>query len=267
MISFPNAKINIGLYVVSKRGDGYHNLETIFYPVQLADALEFVEADKTELTVSGIEIPGRQDDNLILKAYKLLSAEFKLPPLHFYLHKAIPMGAGLGGGSSDASFALGMLNNYFSLGLNNETLVHYSSLLGSDCPFFIINRPCYASGTGNILTEISLDLSDYKVLIVKPPVHVNTSAAFQNIAPKPSGLNLEEIGLIPVEQWEGYIMNDFEPAIFSRYPEISDIKTTLYNIGALFASMSGSGSAVYGLFKELPVHPESFFPDTYFVYR
>lgn len=267
MISFPNAKINIGLQVVSKRQDGYHNIESIFYPVKLCDALEFVESKKTELTISGIQIDGNAADNIILKAYNLMGKDFILPSLHFHLHKAIPFGAGLGGGSSDAAFALKMINSNFNLKLSDEKLGEYAALIGADCTFFIRNKPSYVTGIGNELYETELDISDYSILIVKPAFGVNTAEAYRNIIPKPSQFNLNEIEKLPVGDWKMHIFNDFEPFVLSKYPIINDIKSLLYKNGALFASMSGSGSAVFGIFRHLPAEIEKSFPGDWFTYR
>lgn len=267
MISFPNAKINIGLNIVSKRLDNYHNLETIFYPVGLSDALEFVESDHTKLDISGIQVDGNTDNNLIIKAYRLLQSKFKIPELHFHLHKIIPFGAGLGGGSSDAAFTLKMLNDCFSLGLNGQNLAEIASQLGADCPFFIQNKPCFAEGTGNIFSEIQLDISGYKIVIVKPDIHVNTAEAYSGITPKPSTFDLKKIHEIPVNEWKYLVFNDFEISVFKKYPVIETIKSQLYELGAEYASMSGSGSAVYGIFRHLPVIPGDTFPQSYFIYR
>ncbi len=267
MIVYPNAKINIGLNVVSKRSDGYHNLETIFYPVQLADALEMVPSGKTELSLSGISIDGNNADNLVLKAYQILQTDFDLPPLHFHLHKAIPTGAGLGGGSSDAAFALRMMNDYFHLHLSSETLMKYAVKLGADCPFFIQNKPAFATGTGNQLHDIKLDLSGYKIFIAKPSFSVSTPEAYAGIIPKAPEFNLKELKSIPIENWKDVVVNDFERNVFQKYPGIKKIKDNMYQMGALFASMSGSGSAVFGIFRHSPINPEKFIPRGIFIYR
>ena len=254
MIVFPNAKINIGLNVVSKRDDGYHNLETIFFPVKLADALEFVEAEETKLTTSGIVIDSVPEDNLVLKAYRLLKADFNLPPLHFHLHKAIPFGAGLGGGSSDAAFTLKTLNEFYNLGLTTEILENYAAQIGADCPFFIHNKPTFATGIGNRFHEIELDLSGYEIVILKPDVSVSTPDAYKNVIPRNPKFRLTEIVKNPVNDWKNLIVNDFENSVFPKYPRIAELKQFLYKMGADFASMSGSGSAVFGIFRHLPAN-------------
>lgn len=267
MIVFPNAKINIGLNVVSKRDDGYHNLETIFYPVKLADALELAESEKTELSITGISMVGEKHENLILKAYRLLKDDFNLPPVRFHLHKVIPFGAGLGGGSSDAAFTLKMLNEYFSLNLNSTKLKKYAAQIGADCPFFIDNKPAFATGIGDQLNPVDIDLSEYKMLLVKPPFSVSTPEAYKNIIPSPATFNLDEISSIPIEKWKDIIKNDFEKSVFPSYPEIEKIKKSLYKMGALYSSMSGSGSSVFGIFRHLPVDLDGFIPKGIFIYR
>ncbi len=253
MIVFPNAKINIGLHVVSRRTDGYHNLETVFYPLPLCDALEMAETGYEGIQFSGIPVEGPDDDNLVLKAYRLLKNEYGLPPVQFHLHKAIPTGAGLGGGSSDAAFTLKMLNEYFSLGLNSETLKEFALQIGADCTFFIDNKPSFATGIGNILSPVDLDLSDYKIVVIKPEVAVSTADAYRNVIPVQPGFYLPDLLKLPPEQWNGNVVNDFEKSIFHRFPEIENWKKKLYDLGALYASMSGSGSAVFGIFRSLPV--------------
>jgi 4-diphosphocytidyl-2-C-methyl-D-erythritol kinase len=253
MIVFPNAKINIGLHVVSKRNDGYHNLETVFYPLPLSDALEMAETGQEGIQFSGIPVEGIDDDNLVLKAYRLLKNEFGLPPVQFHLHKAIPTGAGLGGGSSDAAFTLKMLNEYFNLGLTSEKLKEFAVRIGADCTFFIDNKPSFATGIGNILTPVDLDLSDYKIVVLKPEVAVSTADAYRNVIPAQPEFQLPDLLQLPPEQWNDKVVNDFEKSIFPLYPEIENWKKKLYDMGALYASMSGSGSSVFGIFRNLPV--------------
>ncbi len=267
MITFPNAKINIGLNVVSKRDDGYHNLETIFYPVKLADALELAESDELQFTSSGIEIDGKPENNLVVKTYKLLQEDFKLPPVKLHLHKIIPFGAGLGGGSSDAAFTLKMLNDYFNLKISSEKLQQYAAQLGADCPFFIENKPVFATGTGDQFQTVNLDLSAYKIVIVKPGVSVSTPDAFKNITPQKPSFNLKEIETLAIEEWRNVIKNDFEKSVFKFYPEIEKLKHTLYEMGAVYASMSGSGSALFGVFRELPENFKSHFQKDVFQYK
>ena len=267
MIAFPNAKINIGLNVVSRRDDGYHNLETIFYPVKLADALELANSDTTELTISGMTIGGDINHNLVLKAFRLLEADFSLPPVKFHLHKIIPFGAGLGGGSSDAAFALKLLNEYFQLQLSSERLTGYARKIGADCPFFIENRPVFATGIGDQFQPVHLNLDDFKILVVKPPFEVSTPEAYKNIIPAKPSFYLKEIENIPVEQWKDFVVNDFEKTVFPLYPEIESIKKALYEMGAVYASMSGSGSAVFAIFRHLPADFDKFTQKGILIYR
>jgi 4-diphosphocytidyl-2-C-methyl-D-erythritol kinase len=252
MIVFPNAKINIGLHVVSKRPDGYHNLETIFYPVQLSDALEMAEAKETSISFSGLPVDGPPENNLVLKAFQLLKNDVDLPPVQFHLHKVIPAGAGLGGGSSDAAFTLKMLNDFFHLKLNTDQLKTYAANLGADCPFFIENKPAFATGIGNQLSSVNIDLSDYRIVILKPDVSVNTANAYQNIIPSEPEFNLQNLAELPVNEWKNVVVNDFEKSVFPFFPEIEKWKQKLYELGAEIASMSGSGSAVFGIFRHLP---------------
>lgn len=252
MISFPNAKINIGLNIVSKRTDGYHNLETIFYPVQLKDALELVESDETQFSASGTKIDGKPENNLVFKAYKILEQDFKLPPVKLHLHKVIPFGAGLGGGSADAAFTLKMLNEFFKLKISTEKLESYASKIGADCPFFINNKPTFASGIGDQFQHVSLDLSEYKIIIAKPNTSVSTPDAYRHVIPAKPEFNLRDIEQLPIEQWKISIKNDFETSVFQQYPEIEVLKNSLYAGGAIYASMSGSGSAVFGIFRQIP---------------
>ena len=250
MILFPNAKINIGLNIVSKRSDGYHNLETVLYPLAIRDAIEVVEAKKLAFTSSGINIPGETNDNLCLKAYHLIKQDFNIPPVHIHLHKHIPIGAGLGGGSSDASFLIKLLNEKFSLGLDNLKMEAYASEIGSDCAFFIQNKPAYAIAKGEELSLIDLDLCPYFIVLVMPGVQVSTAGAYQGIKPKPAQENLIESIKLPVSEWKSVIKNDFETSVFLKYPIISTIKEILYEAGALYASMTGSGASVYGIFNK-----------------
>ena len=261
MIVFPNAKINIGLHVVSRRPDGYHNLETLFYPVvQLADALEMAEANETRISFSGLPVEGPPEENLVLKAFRLLKNEFNLPAVQFHLHKVIPTGAGLGGGSSDAAFTLKMVNLFFQLGLNKEQLKKFATKLGADCPFFIENQPAFATGIGDRLSPVKIDLSDYRIVILKPDVSVNTAAAYKNIVPSKPGFQLERLSQLPVAEWKELVLNDFERSVFPRFPEIEKWKEKLFELGAEYASMSGSGSAVFGLFRQLPTDFEKIIP-------
>jgi 4-diphosphocytidyl-2-C-methyl-D-erythritol kinase len=251
MIVFPNCKINLGLHVVSKRPDGFHELETVFYPLPLTDALEVISPGKLAFTASGIAVPGDSADNLCLKAWRLLKSDFPdLPAVDIHLHKHIPIGAGLGGGSSDAAFMLQLLNNRFQLGISTEQLLHYAGQLGSDCPFFIHNEACYATGRGEIMTPIDLNLSNWRFVLVYPGIHINTGWAFGRITPQAPALSLQESILQPVEHWRDLISNDFETAVFGEYPELAAIKEQLYKEGAVYATMSGSGSAFVGIFPK-----------------
>lgn len=252
MVLFPNAKINIGLQVLGQRPDGYHNLETVFYPLKIRDALEVVEADETQFIPSGLAIPDGGGDNLCLKAYRLLQDAYGLPPVAIYLHKVIPIGAGLGGGSSDAAFMLKLLNTKFSLGLTDAQLIAFAGKLGADCAFFIRNNPVFATGIGDVFTDVELDLTAYHLVLVKPDIHVSTAEAYRLVKPDGTGRRLAEAITRPVSEWRDAIRNDFEVGIFAKYPEIGVLKDSLYGQGAVFAAMSGSGSAVYGLF-EAPV--------------
>ncbi|MHC1778374.1 MAG: 4-(cytidine 5'-diphospho)-2-C-methyl-D-erythritol kinase [Lentimicrobium sp.] len=254
MIVFPNAKLNIGLRVTSRRPDGYHNIETLMVPVKLADALEVTpSADGLfGFTSSGIPIDGPTDSNLCVKAFRLMQVRYGLPEVKIHLHKVIPLGAGLGGGSSDAVYAMKLLNRVFSLRLCNNDLKAMADELGSDCAFFLENRPCIASGKGEILSPIYPDLNGFYILIVKPDVSVSTAWAYSHV--KPSGSHLPEIPDFPSDpaQWQVLLTNDFEEAVFDTFPEIAVIKNQMLKLGAVYASMSGSGSAVFGLFKHKP---------------
>lgn len=262
MISFPNAKINLGLQVLGKRNDGFHDIQSCLYPIPITDALEIIPAATTGFSCSGIPIPGNDTENLILKAYQLIAAEFpEIAPITAHLHKCIPIGAGLGGGSSDAAFALKMLNEMFELNLREEKLIEYAGKLGSDCPFFIYNEPQLASGRGEILEKIPLDLASNWLVLVHPGIHVSTQEAYAGITPGPAAKKLTEILSTP-SSWKSELVNDFEQSIFSNHPEIAAIKDQLYQAGAWYAAMSGSGSAVFGLFKNKPNNLD--FPKNYF---
>ena len=305
MVVFPNCKINIGLHIVRKRTDGYHDLETIFYPLPLRDALEVVkretvpiaigmkretedvkretadgnresanvkrqtadtdtseqagEAEKKSepvaLHMSGLPVQGKSEDNLCIKAFHLLQQHHpQLADIDMYLHKAIPMGAGLGGGSADGAFTLQLLNEKFQLNISREKLLDYSLQLGSDCPFFIINKPCYATGRGELLRSVQLDLSPYSFLVVHPGVHINTGWAFSQLTPAPSSQSLIDIIQQPVTNWRSVLKNDFEDPVCKQHPDLQAIREKLYEAGALYASMTGSGSCFYGIFpkEQLP---------------
>lgn len=254
MLTFPNCKINLGLYITERRPDGYHNLETVFYPVKgLQDALEAVPAKggAASLWMSGKGIAGQTEQNLVWKAYQLLQQAYpeQVAPVDLYLHKVIPMGAGMGG-SADGAFALRLLNDLFRLELTDEMLAQLALELGSDCPFFIYNTPQYATGRGERMSPVAIDLSAYSLQIICPELHVSTAAAFGMIRPRPAGLDLRQLPALPVNEWKGMIQNDFEAPVFTQHPELQGIKEQLYAGGALYASMSGSGSAIYGIFEK-----------------
>lgn len=254
MITFPNAKINLGLNIVEKRPDGYHNLETIFYPIPLEDILE-IKADSNlasdfQLNISGMEVESNADKNLVVKAYKLLKAEFDLPPIQIFLHKTIPSGAGLGGGSADASFMLKLLNDYFELQLSSTRLEELATTLGADCPFFIQNKVTFAQGIGDLFSPVELSLKGYYLYLIKPDLFISTAMAFCNITPKYPEISLKDIANLPLEQWKTYMVNDFEEPIFRQLPQLKQLKDRMYDLGAIYAAMSGSGSTIYGLFKE-----------------
>jgi 4-diphosphocytidyl-2-C-methyl-D-erythritol kinase len=267
MIVFPNAKINIGLHVVSRRPDGYHNLETIFYPLQLADVLEMAETGREGITFSGLTVDGPPESNLVLKAYNMLKWDFGLPVVQFHLHKVIPTGAGLGGGSSDAAFTLKMLNDFYSLGLGSEKLKKYAAEIGADCAFFIDNTPSFAVGIGNELSPVELDLTPYQLIVLKPEISVSTIQAYRDVVPAIPVFDLKNLVNIPVENWKDSVINDFENSVFPQFPEIKKWKERLYELGAVYASMSGSGSAVFGLFRHLPANFDNKIPVSILVSR
>lgn len=254
MISFPIAKINLGLYVTEKRPDGYHNLETVFFPVSgVKDVLEAVAAvgEKPEMHLSGLPVSGNPDHNLVWKAYQLLRNQFpqKVPLLDWHLHKAIPMGAGLGGGSSDGTQALLMLNEMCGLGLWESDLLKLALELGSDCPFFVYGKPCFATGRGEHLMPLALSLEGYRVEIFPSDIHVSTGKAFGMLSPRPAPFDLRKLPQVPVTGWRDMIGNDFEKPVFAMHPELAAAKKAIYGKGAVYAQMSGSGSALFGIFK------------------
>ena len=255
MLSFPICKINLGLNVVEKRPDGYHNLETVFYPVPITDALEVYPMDPK---VTNIHIDGDEQRNLVVRAYNLLKKDFpKLPRIHVHLYKGIPTQAGMGGGSSDCGFMITLLNQMFSLGLQEQQMIDYAAQLGADCPFFIVNRPSYAEGIGEKLQPVSLDLKGWYLAVVRPAIPVSTKEAFSLITPQHPVKNCRDIVLKPVETWRELLVNDFEKSVFAIHPEIGAIKERLYEMGAVYAAMSGSGSSLFGLFRN-PVNLDSF---------
>lgn len=249
MVLFPHAKINLGLHVIAKRADGYHDLETCFYPVPWNDILEVIPSADFSFTTSGTEIPGRPADNQCVKAYAVLNAKFNLPPVKIHLHKSIPAGAGLGGGSSNGSFTLRALNEVFHLGLSPIDLRGYAAQLGSDSAFFVEDKPMIGTGRGEILTETSVSLKGYFLVLIKPDIHVSTAEAYSGIQPAAPAKALTSVLQLPAEQWRNNLINDFEQSVFKKYPAIESIKSALYGHGAIYASMSGSGSSVFGIFK------------------
>ena len=266
MLLYPNAKINIGLNVVERRPDGYHNIETVFYPIGLSDVLE-VEPSETcsdySFSSSGITLGGDPNDNLIVKAYRLLRSEYQFPAVDISLCKQIPFGAGLGGGSSDAAFMLKALNELFELKITPKKLEKLVVELGADCPVFIKNRAVFANGIGNMFTPIKLSLKGYFLLLVKPDIHVSTPEAYSLVVPKKPESSLLDMIQSPIREWKNLIKNDFEESVFFKYPAIEEIKNNLYGMGAIYASMSGSGSSVYGIFDQLPEKNDLF--EGYFV--
>ena len=254
MLVFPNCKINLGLHISGKREDGFHNLETVFYPVPFRDSLELLPNSynntEIEFTGTGLAVDGNTADNLCVKAYRLLKKDFpQLPAVKIHLHKAIPLGAGLGGGSADAAFMLKLLNEKFKLNLSTDQLINYALQLGSDCPFFIINKPCFATGRGEVLEETTVDLSAYKMVLINPGIHVNTGWAFSNFTPALPVKSIKEIIHQPINTWREELKNDFEEAVFAAHPPVKEIKESLYQQGAMYAAMSGSGSTIFGIFE------------------
>ncbi len=253
MLLFPNCKINLGLNILRKREDGFHDLETVFYPIPFTDALELISnpRNETEFTITGLKVDGNAADNLCIKAYQLLKKDFpQLPAVKIHLHKTIPTGAGLGGGSADAAFMLKLLNDKFNLNLSTPELLNYSLQLGSDCPFFILNKPCFATGRGENMEKIELDLSAYQVVLINPGIHINTGWAFSQISPSIRKRPVKQIISEPIATWKKDLKNDFEEAVFVAHPQVKLIKEDLYNQGAVYASMSGSGSTVFGIFDK-----------------
>ena len=278
MLFFPNCKINLGLKITGKRADGYHNIVTVFFPVPFNDVIEIIDnkehSDGIEFTQSGIPIVGDQKDNLCIKAWQLLKNNFpKLPSVKLHLHKAIPMGAGLGGGSADGAATLLLLNQKYLLNISETQLISYALQLGSDCPFFIINKPCLGSGRGELLQPISLTLNSYQLVVVNPGIHVNTGWAFSQLNLEANNVidnaltieSLSNIILGDMVNWKDELKNDFEQPVFEKFPAIEVVKNTLYEKGAVYASMSGSGSTVFGIFKENKI-PHFNFPSNYLVF-
>ena len=265
MLTFPNAKINIGLNIIEKRADGFHNIESVFYPVEWCDVLEIVVSDQNEVKFqsSGLEIPGNENANLCLKAWNLLKKDHfssisQFPIIH--LHKVIPMGAGLGGGSADGAFTLKMLNEIYDLKLSNDELKNYARQLGSDCAFFIENRPVFCYDKGDQFEDFSLNLREKYVVLVNPAIHISTAEAYSGVFPKKPEISLQEALKQPISTWKENIKNDFEEKLLLKYPTIAEVKETLYQSGAIYASMTGSGSTLYGIFEN-EINLKNTFPD------
>lgn len=271
MVVFPCCKINLGLNVVSRRPDGYHNLETVFYPIPLHDNLEVVDLPNSNqsylLHETGIHIDGKPENNLVIRVLEQLRETYpQIPPVEIWLHKRIPSGAGLGGGSSDAAFMMRLLNEQYELGMDDDDIEYRLSRLGADCAFFNKCTPCFGTGIGDELMPINLTLAGWDFVLVKPDIHVSTREAFSMITPRRPERSLLEALSHPVEEWRGTVVNDFEKSVFSHHPEIAAIKMTLYDMGATYASMTGSGSSVFGLFRHRQPEAQDVFKD-HFVYE
>ncbi|GGF21034.1 4-(cytidine 5'-diphospho)-2-C-methyl-D-erythritol kinase [Hymenobacter cavernae] len=266
MLVFPNAKLNLGLYITSQRPDGFRNLESVFVPLPWCDALEILPAATNDLTLSGIPIPGDPATNLCWRAYELLKADFNLPPVQMHLHKTVPIGAGLGGGSGDAAFALRALTELFELNLTPETLEDYARRLGSDCAFFIQNKPVFAYEKGDVFEPIDLVLTGMACKVIYPDLHISTAEAYARVKPQAPRHDLRQSLAQPIEQWRSLISNDFEDALAPHYPLLGELKQALYDAGASYASLSGSGSAVYGLFPGRENLPQLLLPEAYQVW-
>lgn len=259
MVTFPNAKINIGLDIISRREDGYHNIESVMVPVPWRDILEIVPSKgvSTTLTITGREVNCPMEKNLVIKAFRAMQSKYQLPEVDIHLHKIIPDGAGLGGGSADAAFAILALNKLFNVGVSDDELAQIASTIGADCPFFIYNKPMLATGIGTEFSKVDLDLSGYKILIVKPQVSVPTAQAYAGVTPVQPNMPIRELINTPISEWQSTIKNDFEKSIFPIHPVVEQVKQQIIKMGAIYASMSGSGSAVYGLFESDKLAEES----------
>lgn len=264
MVVFPNCKINLGLSVLRKRPDNFHDLQTVFYPLPFYDVLELVQSPVFSMNQTGISIEPAPGGNICERAWKLLNKDYpQLPEIAIHLHKTVPIGAGLGGGSADAAFLLAAVNKKFRLGITDKKLAAYALELGSDCPFFLLNKPALATGRGEILKPVSLDLSAYRLVVVNPGIHVSTALAFSLITANDNQENPEDIIRLPVNEWKGRLVNDFEAPVFKLHPALQSIRDQLYNAGALFAAMSGSGSTMFGIFDKASALPD--FPAGYLV--
>lgn len=248
MLNFANAKINLGLHLVEKRKDGYHNLETVLYPIRIFDTIEIVDAPEISCAIAGLEIPGDSNDNLCVQAFRRLQQDFEIPNQQIVLLKNIPVGAGLGGGSADAAFLIKLVNDKFNLDLSFAEMENYARELGADCAFFIRNHAVFAFDKGDQFEPISLDLSRFYLVLIKPPIHVSTALAYAGVSVSKPNKSIKEILNHPIEQWRDLLVNDFEKSVFKKFHAISELKEMLYQKGAIFAAMSGSGSSVFGIF-------------------
>ena len=263
MVTFPNAKINLGLNIIEKRADGFHNIESVFYPVAWCDVLEILPAPSFSFTSSGLPIPGSEEGNLVIKAFKILLVEglLKEKNVGIHLHKVLPMGAGIGGGSADGAFALKMLNEIFGLKLSIADLQKLAGGLGSDCPFFIENKPKFCYGKGTEFEEIDLNLKGKHIVLVNPQIHISTAEAYAGVRPQRPEVSIKDILKKPIKDWKGLLVNDFEASVLQNHPKIAKVKEELYRLGAVYASMTGSGSTVYGIFENMPEKPIASFAD------
>lgn len=262
MLQFSKIKINLGLYITSRLANGYHTIESLFYPLNWGDSIEIIPSDELRFFTYGISIPGNPDQNLCLKAYQLLANDFSIPPVNIHLLKNVPTGAGLGGGSADGALTLKMLNTLFELNINNSKLAEYALKLGSDCPFFIYEKPSLVTGTGELISAIDFSLKGYEIVLIKPDIHIDTKFAYSLVTPQKPEIELESLLRQPIENWNEVLRNDFETALFPSFKVLADIKSMLLNSGAIYASLSGSGATVYGIFKnrvEFDFASESYF--------
>lgn len=267
MVSFPNVKINLGLNIVEKRYDGYHNIESVFYPIQYNDILEILKSDKFEFINTGIKIDCSIEQNLCYKAWKLIDNEYNIGPVKIILHKNVPYGSGLGAGSSDAAFTIMLLNNLFNLKLSEEEQIKTASKLGADCAFFIKNKPILAIEKGDIFRNIEISLKDYYIVLCLPNISVKTAEAYSNCIPRKPDISIPEILKMDIHCWKNYLKNDFEDTVFVKYPKLKKIKEELYNNGSIIALMSGSGSVVYGIFDDEPKNLKLNFECDYKIFK